>query len=106
MKAEPPRAKMENNGKVIPFTPRLIPKLSFPVRMLIGKTKFTSPEKNETNVEQVLAYNTLYGFISGQMYRRMSGYKPNAIIKKFTNSITINGVKVPPSNTARELIIQ
>ena len=45
--AEPPRAKIENDGYAEPFVLCLIPSLSLPSLMLTGNVKFVSPLKNE-----------------------------------------------------------
>ena len=60
-RAEPPRAKIEKSGKEKPPQRRLIPRLSFPWRIVNGKTRFASPLIRERKAGAILAYKTLYG---------------------------------------------
>lgn len=53
--AEPPRAKMENTGKVTAFILRLIPRLSLPWRIEQSNVRFVSPEINAVKNGQIEA---------------------------------------------------
>ena len=72
-KAEPPRAKIENIGKVNPPQRRLIPRDSFACLTLNGKIKFVSPEIRARSIGEIEAYKTLYGCGSWQRYFKIKG---------------------------------